>query len=147
MTASSSYTTGITGKKMARFTTILGSEKNKIDKKCYLHRVVCAPPPPPPNFSLTKSPVLKPAPRRISWNTAPPLATPTPSFDSLFVANKNFKNIPFVYEKYFVMPYISFIVSSSHKTFAIVEENRWLIVESVLGALLLLPQPKTRVLR
>ena len=44
----------------------------------------------PHNFSLTKSPVLKPAPGRISWNTAP-LAAPTSSFDRPLQTRKSLR--------------------------------------------------------
>ena len=61
----------------------------------------------PPNYSLTKLPVLKPAPGRTSWNKVP-LATPKPSFNSFSQTRKHVKI--FVFIEYFV-------VWSSHETF------------------------------
>ena len=58
-----------------------------------------------PNFSLPKSPVLNPAPARVSRGTMP-LATPTTSFHSPLQRNKYVKNFSMA----------SFLVPSSHET-------------------------------
>ena len=50
----------------------------------------------PPNFSLTKSPVLKPAPSPVSW-TAVPLFPPTSSFDCPCSKQENLFRLCFLY--------------------------------------------------
>ena len=66
----------------------------------------------PPNFSLTKSPVSKPAPGRISWNTVS-LDTPRSSIVRRLHTRK-------YTDTFFSI--VSFLVSSRHETF--VKENR-----------------------
>ena len=67
----------------------------------------------PPNFSLTKSPVSKPAPDRISLKTAS-LDTPRSSIDRPLHPRQYMDTLVSV---------VSFLVSSSHK--ASVKENLW----------------------
>ena len=67
----------------------------------------------PPNFSLTKSPVSKPAPDRIPSITAS-LDTPTSSIDRPLRPRKYMDTLT---------SKVSFLVSSSHE--ASVKENRW----------------------
>ena len=68
----------------------------------------------PPNFSSTKSPVLKPAPGRISWNTVF-LDTPRSSIVRRLHKRK-------YTDTFFSI--VSFLVSSSRDDETIVKENR-----------------------